>query len=538
MNTPDIKTLKPAQCREVVIKKNYPDFYQYITDNYPYISFSEKLYWYFNNIKIKPVCLRCGKPVKFINTTLGYAQYCCKACANKDTTKIEKTKQICIEKYGGVAPICSNEVKSKMKNTMLDRYGVENCQQNKEISNRTKKTIINKYGGQGNASDELKQKYISTCIDKYGVSNSSRSETIKEKISIGKRQSIINSNENIIDYFEENNNLMCVCRCPHADCNKCKEKQFIIESSLLANRISHNIEICTNLLPYKPLSSSYELYLAEFLDEHNIEYQRSVRNIISKELDLYIPSYNIAIEFNGIFHHSDERKPNNYHINKYKECQEKGIQLISIWEDQFINKQDIVKSIILSKLGIYKERLYARKCTIEKVDSKIANAFYINNHLQSKCSASVHYALMYNNKIVAMMSFGRRSLGNNFNNEWELIRYCSKTHINIIGGASRLFNRFIKEYSPKRIVSWSSNDISNGDMYKKLGFEFENISSSYWYISNTMKRYHRSNFSKSNLIKKDLIKKDDERSEREITKELGFIRIFDTGQTKWIWKND
>ena len=75
-------------------------------------------------------------------------------------------------------------------------------------------------------------------------------------------------------------------------------------------------------------------------------------------------------------------------------------------------------------------------------------------------------------------------------------------------------------------------------MYKKLGFEFENISSSYWYISKTMKRYHRSNFSKSNLIKKGLIKEDDERSEREITKELGFIRIFDTGQTKWIWKND
>lgn len=450
MNVPDIKTLKPSQCREVVIKKNYPEFYKKLNDTYSdSISFSEKLYWYFNNIKIKPVCLRCGMPVKFINTTLGYAQYCCKACANKDTTKIEKTKQICIEKYGGVAPICSNEVKSKMKNTMLDRYGVENCQQNKEISNRTKETIINKYGGQGNASDELKQKYINTCVDKYGVNNSSKSETIKEKISIGKRQSIINSNENIIDYFKDNDNLMCVCRCPHVDCNKCKEKQFIIESSLLANRISHNIEICTNLLPYKPLSSSYELYLAEFLDVHNIEYQRSVRNIISKELDLYIPSYNIAIEFNCVFHHSDERKPNNYHINKYKECQEKGIQLISIWEDQYLTKINIVKSIILSKLGVYKERLYARKCAIEKVDSKIANEFYTNNHLQSKCNASVHYALKYNNEIVAMMSFGKRSLGNNFNNEWELIRYCSKTHINIIGGASRIFNRFIKEYCPK-----------------------------------------------------------------------------------------
>ena len=230
--------------------------------------------------------------------------------------------------------------------------------------------------------------------------------------------------------------------------------------------------------------------------------------------------------------------PNNYHINKFKECQEKGIQLISIWEDQYLTKINIIKSIILSKLGIYSEKIYARKCIIDIVDSKIANEFYSSNHLQSKCNASIHYSLKYNGEIIAMMSFGKRSLGKNFNNDWELIRYCSKINTLIVGGVSKLFKHFIKEYKPKTIISWSSNDISNGNMYKKLGFEFENMSSSYWYISNSMKRYHRSNFSKSNLIKKSLIKEDDERSEKEITYDLGFIRIFDTGQTKWIWKNN
>lgn len=536
MNIPDIKHLKPAQCREAVIKKNYPEFYELIVEKYPDISFSEKLYWYYNEISMLPVCKNCGADVKFINSNIGYAQYCCKSCANKDINKIEKTKQVCIKKYGGIAPICSDEIKVKMKNTMLDRYGVENCQQNENISNKTKYTIINKYGGQGNASQILKTKYINTCIEKYGTDNSSKSKIVKDKLSRSKRLYVINTNQNIIDYFEENDKLMCKCRCPHIDCDLCGEKFYMIESSVLANRLSHNIELCTKILPYKSLSSSYEIYLKEFLDKYNIDYQCSVRNVISKELDIYIPSKKLAIEFNGVYHHSDARKPNNYHINKFKECQEKGIQLISIWEDQYLTKIDIVKSLILSKLGIYDTQLFARKCNIVKADAKTANDFYTSNHIQGKCSAAVHYALKYDDEIVSMMSFGKRSLGKKHNDaNWELIRYCSKLNTNVVGGASRLFTRFIKDYNPNQIMSWSSNDISNGNMYNILGFEYAGISQSYWYISKNMKRYHRSNFSKSNLIKSGIVTENDKRSESQIMKELHYYKIYDSGQSKWIY---
>lgn len=536
MNIPDIKSLKPSQCREAVIKKNYPKFYEYIDKKYQGIKFSEKLYWYYNNIDTMPVCTNCGKPVKFINSNVGYSQYCCTTCANTDPIKIEKTKQACLNKYGGTAPICSDTIKTKMKNTMLIRYGAENCQQNEDISNKTKQTIINKYGGQGNASQILKTKYINTCIDRYGTDNASKSETVKAKISNSKRNFILSSNQNIIEYFEDDNKLMCKCKCPHSDCNACNEKFYIIESTVLANRISHNIELCTNILPYKPLSSSYEIYLREFLDKYNIDYQCSVRNIISKELDIYIPSKKLAIEFNGVYHHSDARKHNNYHINKFKECQEKGIQLISIWEDQYLTKIDIVKSLILSKLGIYDSKIFARRCNIINVDVKTANDFYKNNHIQGKCSAAVHYALKYDNEIVSMMSFGKRSLGKNCDCiNWELIRYCSKLNTNVVGGVSKLFTKFIKDYKPKQITSWSSNDISNGNMYKLLGFECVNMSQSYWYISKDMKRYHRSNFNKSNLIKLGVISETDNRTESQITKDLGYYKIYDSGQTKWIF---
>lgn len=537
MNVPDINTLKPAQCREVVIKKNYPDFYKYLNNNYPSdITFSEKMYWYYNNISNRPVCPYCGNDVDFINVKSGYAIYCSKVCSNRAPEKKQKVKTTCNEKYGGNAPVCSKKVRAKMESTMLERFGVKNCQQNKEISNRTKNTHITRYGGQGNGSKLLKDKYINTCFDLYGVDNASKSEVIREKISISKRKNIIETHDYIFDYIEGNGNLLCKCKCPHVECNKCIEKEFVIDSTVLANRLSHGIEICTKLLPFKPLTSKYELILADILREHNIEFETNCRGIISKELDIYIPSKNIAIEFNGMFHHSDERKPNNYHTNKYNECKEKGIQLISVWEDLYITKYNIVKSVLLSKLGVYNSKIYGRKCRIEVVDSKIANTFYNNNHIQGACNASIHYALIYENNIVSMMSFGKRSLGKDCDLQWELIRYCSQLNTCVIGGASKLFNRFIKEYSPDSITSWSSNDISDGSIYKMLKFNYIGSTSSYWYVSKkTCKRFHRSSFSKANLIKKNVITNDDNRSEREIAVSLNFRRIFDSGQSKWIW---
>ena len=537
MNTPDITLLKPAQCREAVIKKNYPEFYSYLNNTFPNdISFSEKMYWYYNSITSYPTCPQCGKLVSFINSKTGYAVYCCKDCANKAPEKKKKVKITCNEKFGGNAPICSKDVKDKMESTMIKRFGVKNCQQNKEISKITQNTIISKYGGQGNASKILKEKYNNTCYSLYGVSNGSKSEIAREKISIAKRKNIINNHKYIIDYIEDNNKLLCRCKCPHSDCNKCNEKEFVIDSTVLANRLSHGIEICTKLLPFKPLISSYELIIGDILREHNIDFKTGCRGIISKELDIYIPSKNIGIEFNGIFHHSDERKPNNYHMNKYNRCKEKGIQLISIWEDLYITKYNIIKSVLLSKLGIYSNKIYGRKCRINVIDSKTANKFYEDNHIQGKCNASIHYALIYENTIIAMMSFGKRSLGKNCDMQWELIRYCSLLGTCVIGGASRLFKRFINDYNPTKIISWSSNDISDGNMYKILGFKFVGDSSSYWYVSkSSCKRYHRSVFSKTNMIKKGIITENDKRTEREIAVDLKFRRIFDSGQSKWIW---
>lgn len=114
-----------------------------------------------------------------------------------------------------------------------------------------------------------------------------------------------------------------------------------------------------------------------------------------------------------------------------------------------------------------------------------------------------------------------------------MYRFCNKLNTQIIGGASKLFKHFINNYQVNKIESFSSNDISNGLLYNKLGFKLESETISYWYIKNK-KRYHRYKFRKSELVK---LGYDKNKTEFQIMEDNGYHRIYDTGQKKWIYKS-
>ena len=249
------------------------------------------------------------------------------------------------------------------------------------------------------------------------------------------------------------------------------------------------------------------------------------------ELDIYIPEKKIAIEFNGVYWHSSEFKSPKYHFNKFKKCLDAGIQLITIWEDQWRNKKEICKEIIKSKLGIYNTRLYARKCDI--VEVKSCKSELDTWHLQGWAPSKYNFVLKYNNEPVAIMTFGVRKISNI--PQFELIRFCSKPGIQIVGGASKLFKHFIEKYNPPKIISYSSNDISTGTLYGSMGFMKVSESISYWYIDKQHKRYHRSNFRKCDLIKKGC---PIDMSEHEWMSLQGYLCIYDCGQTKWEFINN
>jgi hypothetical protein len=283
------------------------------------------------------------------------------------------------------------------------------------------------------------------------------------------------------------------------------------------------------------VSSKPEKDISDFLAYLNINHLRNQRNLINGELDIYIPDKKIAIEFNGLYWHSDRFKNKNYHYNKWKACKDVGIFLLTVWEDDWINKQDIIKSIIKNALNLSSIRIGARECDIRTVNNFEKTEFLKQNHLQGNCQSSINLGLYYKDDLVSLMTFGskRKILGSTSNsNEYELLRFCSKIDHQVNGAASRLFKYFNDEHHPISITSYASCDISNGGLYEKLGFAFSgHTGTNYWWEKEGI-RYHRSNFMKHKLVKEGA---DTSKSESEIMIERGFNKIYGAGNLKYIF---
>lgn len=571
------------------IKKHYPEFYEWLLNKYqpyPQEKFAAYIYMWLNNMDEPPRCPVCGEYVPFLDFNRGFQNTCSIKCAVNTPEYINKKNTTCIKKYGYKSPAKSEIVKSKIintytknnggmgsgsqnvkekqKQTMLDRYGVVCLSQDPRYIEKFKQTKLKRYGDPNYTNrDKAKQTYIErfgvesplespdirekskqTIFIKYGVENVSQCEEIRNKQIETKHKNyksrILHSNSNILDVFtklfknEETTWFKVRCQCP--ECNKCCEKEFELPSNIYYDRVRDNTEICPKLLPIKTgmnTGTSQEVHIRQLLDKYNIKYETNTRKVLGgKELDIYIPDHNIAIECNGIYWHSTKHKIMDYHMNKMIECREKGIQLLNIWQDWDVNKLDIVNSLILSKLGIYKNRIYARKCTIKEVSVKESLKFLDENHIQGRCHSSIKLGLYYNDKLVSIMTFSKNNCGfMGAKEEWTLSRFCTKLNTQVIGGAGRLLKYFIRIYNPKSINSFASNDISNGGLYKKLGFEEGNINNSYWYINpHTYQRHHRYTFNKRDLVKNG---EDPNFTEETIMLNKGYCKIYDSGTTKY-----
>lgn len=161
--------------------------------------------------------------------------------------------------------------------------------------------------------------------------------------------------------------------------------------------------------------------------------------------------------------------------------------------------------------------------------------FLENNHLQGSVKTPINYGIYYNNILEGVMTFSKSRFDKKSKEHaYELVRYCSNK--NIIGGASKIFKNFVKDYSPNQVISFADRRWSDGDLYYKLGFTLEHITGpGYYYIdnNNSSRRYNRQRFMKHKLIKNAPELKD--LTEKEIMKSKNFYRIWDCGQLKFKW---
>lgn len=256
-----------------------------------------------------------------------------------------------------------------------------------------------------------------------------------------------------------------------------------------------------------------------------------------QEMDIYVPSKKFAIEYNGLYWHSEIAKDKNYHLQKTSVCNLEGIRLFHIFEDEWNEKKEIVKSMLRNILTSQNKKIYARKCVIRNVSAKDAKMFLDENHLQGYCVSKYRMGLYYDNTLVSLMTFGksRHFVGNN-GDKVELLRFANKINTDVIGGASKLFSCFVKEYAPKEVVSYADKRWSEGHLYDILGFTKYNESKPNYYYVMGKHRVYRFNLRKSVLVEKYGCPKD--MSERKFCLSQKWYRIYDCGCLCYRWTKE
>lgn len=297
----------------------------------------------------------------------------------------------------------------------------------------------------------------------------------------------------------------------------------------------HGCPVCANLYSSKE-NEIYDFLATELGEENVIQHDRIILGG-RKELDIYVPSLKLAIEYNGLYWHSEATgKDKWYHYEKMKACEAKGIRLIEIFEDEYLNHKDIVINKLLHLIGKdnNKEKIGARKCTIKKIVNKEAETFLEKYHIQGYGKATVCYGAFFNNELIGVMAFIKWK-----DNEWELNRFATNYDYICQGVGGKLFKTFVDENNPDYAKSFADRRWSSevgGNIYEKIGFKKEEEEAPDYCYLNLAKpdeRIHKFNMRKQTLSKKyDLPM---EMTENEMVEELGYTKIWNCGLIKYSW---
>lgn len=297
------------------------------------------------------------------------------------------------------------------------------------------------------------------------------------------------------------------------------------------DRISngHGCPQCKNII------SKPEIEIREYIESLGVKIETNIRSLIKNpdtgrawELDIVVPDKKLAVEYCGLYNHSDEFKPRKYHLEKLNECNKIGYRLITIFGDEWDFKKKIVKNSLRHILGLSIDKVYARQCVIKEIDDNGAEIFLDRYHIQGYVNSSIKIGAFYKNELVAVISL-RKS-----NDNLHLSRLC--TSKNVIGILGRFLSYLKSNYSFSKIITFADRRWSEGKVYEILGFDKEGyIKPDYSYFKSKV-RYHKFNFRHTGM-KNKLDNYDPALSESENMINNGWHRIWDCGKIRFSIKN-
>lgn len=479
---------------------------------------------------------------RYISFSVGY-RTCKKGCecyTTRVSNSVKKAKQ-------NITPEQKQLSFQKRRNTVLNKYGVENVFQLSEVVNKSCATKIGKYNNPHFTNSDKRKE---TVLTRYGVSNVMQLDAVKQKNQEGRDNVLAAKKVADTKYarYQDsgyNNkhkriatNLARYGVNNPAQSSEVKEK---IKESLKSKSkfiLQSDFKIAPEILLKKNSSicNTNEVHeVKDFLRSLGITLQENVRNIISpKELDIYVPDHNIAIEYCGLYWHRESAgKDKNYHLNKFLECQQKGIRLITLFSDSWVNKKEITKSRLMQLFKKQPVTIGARKCSVQQLSHYDTTVFLNNNHHQGSAVSKVAYGLCYQSDLLAVMTFGKSRFEKDTD---ELIRFSVKSGVSVPGAASKLLTHYLTHHSPERLISYSDNQWGSSNLYSVLNFrKVSNGMPGYSYIDvtgNYNGRLNRLAYQKHKLLKlfPDV---DPNLTEYQIMLSKGYDRVWDCGHSKW-----
>ena len=470
-------------------------------------------------ISEQPKCKSCGKNMMYNYHVRAFNKYCPNtkghSCVIKDQQLNEQRKQTCLERYGSCIPQGTDVIRQKTIKTCLERYGTEAPYLSGVIREKGKQTCLERYGVENPTQNkEIRQKLRQTCLERYGTTTYAESLLDENVIPLLSNKEWCE--ENIKDYTIQEISLNLGC------------STHVVRRYFKIHKINPNI--------VRPFTSAAQREIARTLITNNIEFTENDRSILkTQDVDIFIPELMIAIEYDGIYFHTENtyKRHKSYHANKTNKCKEKGIDLLHIWSNDWLYNKEAVKAKILRKCGVFTEELLAISCNIRIINQEQFKQFNLSNSIQEEHPSKI-YGLFNTHEMVCCLGINKST-----NENCEISCYITKQHTHVIGGFGVLLNYMIKDINPT-IVYFNVD--------KRWGIDRELLESNfqlnkerpptYYYINlkhNTDILLSKYKFQKNKLH--NLLEKfDPTLTEWENMKSNKYDRIWDCGHEIWKWE--
>lgn len=203
--------------------------------------------------------------------------------------------------------------------------------------------------------------------------------------------------------------------------------------------------------------------------------------------------------------------------------------------------------MIRNILGKCENRYYGRQLHVEEISFYECKSFLNMNHRQGFVNSKIKLGLKTSDgRLVSVMTFDRTrhtigSKNSDTKDTYELTRFCNLLNTSVVGGASKLFKYFLRNYKYDKIISFSDRAHTRGTLYEILGFKQVNISDPnyVWVNYKDDTYYNRVTCQKHNLQKLfDEPNLDIEnQTEKQIMMTHEYVQVFDSGTIRWEYTN-